>query len=412
MAQTVFFSWQGDTSDGIGRGFVKDILRDVCREIASDTTLDEPPRDLRVDSDTQGVPGQVAIVETIFKKIDECAVFVADMTLVGRLKDDEGVPNPNVLIEYGRAVKAVSNQRVICVMNTAYGEPTEHDIPFNLRHLRWPIRYKLAENASREEKKKEKQKLARELKIAIRACLETLPEPPVDSLSEFQEAVANDPPARFRKPGDSLGFEDDDYSSREVFLLDGPAMWLRLMPTIDPARQWTLRELKDSAVTPRPFLMPLVYDHVGCSYLRAEDGMGLFRMRQRDSTGTRSKTVKTESASFAFNSGEIWSIDTSLLRESSDRFPFAENYFVEAIVNYGFFLQSLGLQGPYRWIAGIFGAKGRSFNLIRYAREGSGNRCASELITDAGQYNCGQNPAEALLPFFKKIFDSCGLERP
>ena len=123
MARTVFFSWQKDTPNNIGRNFLKDILHDVCKEIASDDTLDKSLRDLNVDSDTQGAAGQVAITETILEKIDQCTVFVADMTLVGRLKDDEGVPNPNVLIEYGRAVKAVGNKRVICVMNTAYGEP-------------------------------------------------------------------------------------------------------------------------------------------------------------------------------------------------------------------------------------------------------------------------------------------------
>jgi hypothetical protein len=408
--RTVFISWQKDTPDNIGRSFLKDILHDVCKEIASDDTLDKSLRDLNVDSDTQGAAGKAAITETILEKIDQCTVFVADMTLVGRLKDDEGVPNPNVLIEYGRAVKAVGNKRVICVMNTAYGEPKDYDIPFNLRHIRWPIRYKLAEGASPEVKKQERQNLARELNMAIRTSLATLPPPAVDAPLIFQETTTKDGPARFRRPGDSLGFEDNGYSSREVSLSSGPAMWLRLMPIGDPGREWSRSELKERAATPRPLLMPLVSNYLGCSYLRAEDGIGLFGMSQKDSA-VRSKSVRTDSASFAFKTGEIWTIDTSLLREKSDRLPFAEHYFVQAITNYGFFLQSLGLNGPYRWIAGIVGAKGRAFSLERYPRYGSENPCASDLIEDEGQYTGGQDPTQSLLPFFTKIFDSCGLER-
>lgn len=413
MTRTVFFSWQSDTPNRVGRSFLKEVLEEVCKGIASDSAVDEALRDLEVDSDTQGEPGQPPIIDTIFKKIDASAVFVGDITLVGSRENGSRVPNPNVLIEYGWALKTLTHQRVIWVMNRAYGEPIGENLPFDLRHAKRPTTYNLPEGAAAELKKSEKQKLVKSLSASIRASLATLPTQVVDAPPKFQEAFTNDGPARFRKSGESLGFEDNGLSTsaKEVFLIDGPAMWLRLMPMTNPLRHWSVRELKERAMTTRPVLMPLVYRHPGCSYLRAEDGFGLFQMPQKE-TSLQSKSVKTGSSSFAFETGEIWSIDTSLLRDRSDRLPFAENYFVEAIRNYGLYLQSLGMQTPYRWVAGIVGVKGRYFNLQRYERLSGGQRCVSDLITAEGQYNCEPDPTQALLPFFDQVFEKCGLERP
>lgn len=121
MAATVFFSWQADTPNGIGRNFVRRALEDACADIVGDGAVDEARRGLEVDSDTQGVAGQPPIVETILKKIDAAKVFVADMTFVAKRLDGGASPNPNVLIEYGWALKSLTHQRIICVMNTSFG---------------------------------------------------------------------------------------------------------------------------------------------------------------------------------------------------------------------------------------------------------------------------------------------------
>ena len=49
-------------------------------------------------------------------------------------------PNPNVMLEYGYALDALGNQRLIGVFNKAFGKPD--DLPFDLRHRRWPIQYR------------------------------------------------------------------------------------------------------------------------------------------------------------------------------------------------------------------------------------------------------------------------------
>src|SRR5438034_10474649 len=131
MARTIFFSWQADTPTRTGRNFIRDVLEEVCKRIAADTGVDEALRGVGVDSATRCVAGQPPIADTIFKKIDASSVFVADMTFVGKRIDTRPTPNPNVLIEYGWALKEKTHERVISVMNTAYGAPSGETLPFN-----------------------------------------------------------------------------------------------------------------------------------------------------------------------------------------------------------------------------------------------------------------------------------------
>jgi hypothetical protein len=168
---TVFFSWQSDTPTGTGRNFVRKALQDACEAIASDAAIDEAHRDLTVDSDTQGVAGHPPILDTIFKKIDAARVFVADMTLVARRPDGGASPNPNVLIECGWALKSLSHQQVVCVMNTAYGKPTGEALPFDMRHARWPLCYELAGTATLEVRSEQRKRLTKHLTEAVRSCL-------------------------------------------------------------------------------------------------------------------------------------------------------------------------------------------------------------------------------------------------
>ena len=78
MKHTIFFSWQSDTPTISGRNLVERALDRAVGAIGQDTEVEEAAREgLEVDRDTQGVSGSPPIVETIFKKIDLAAVFVA-----------------------------------------------------------------------------------------------------------------------------------------------------------------------------------------------------------------------------------------------------------------------------------------------------------------------------------------------
>jgi len=82
---TVFYSWQSDVPSKFNRTFIEKALTKALKRLRSDATLEPALRDteIRLDKDTQGVAGSPPIAETILKKIEECAVFVADLSFVG-----------------------------------------------------------------------------------------------------------------------------------------------------------------------------------------------------------------------------------------------------------------------------------------------------------------------------------------
>lgn len=414
MKTSIFFSWQGDTPTGIGRNFLRKALEEACKEIVAESSIDEAERDeLVVDSDTQGEAGQPPIAETIFKKIDTSAVFVADMTFTAKRVDERPSPNPNVLIEYGWALKSLSHSRVISVMNDAYGEPSAETLPFDLAHVRWPTRFTLQENALAEQKVDARRKLVTSLKGAIKASLATISPPLALPMPVFPQTVPKDGPARFRNANEELGYADGFGSRYKTFLRPGPAMWLRIMPSSPPGRTWAPHELKKVAVAGDILhLLPLV-NNSGPSFLRAEDGWGTF-----DGSGPIDEQQKRREApdiAFAFQTGEIWSIDTTLLAGNSDWIPFIERTFNARFSEYADFIKGLGIPPPYRWIAGIAGVKGRQLAVpseVGFMDIGSNSQiCLSDIVEVEGLYQAGQAPADALNPFYTAIFEKCGIER-
>lgn len=174
-ANTVFYSWQSDTPNGVNRSFIERALEKAITAIGKNTEL-SPALRVELDQGIKGVTGSPPIAETILAKIQSCTAFVADLTLVGEsLKELVGpgdaprrFPNPNVLIEYGYALHARTDKAVVAVMNTAYGEPA--DLPFDLRHKNWPIRYQLKDPQD-PEKPAKLEELARTLEKALREIL-------------------------------------------------------------------------------------------------------------------------------------------------------------------------------------------------------------------------------------------------
>ena len=129
--------------------------------------------ELLVDRDTQHVPGSPPIFDTILDKIQKAVIFVPDLTFVGTRANGKPVPNPNVLLEYGYALNQHGHRRIIAVMNSAYGEPTQENMPFNLGHRRFPIRYTLHEDATDETRKTVRDSLSKELDAAIRLIFDS-----------------------------------------------------------------------------------------------------------------------------------------------------------------------------------------------------------------------------------------------
>lgn len=409
MGKTLFFSWQADTPSRVGRGFLKQCLEEVCQNLTADTDIDEAHRDMSVDSDTQGVAGQPPIVETIFRKIDEASVFFADLTFVGTRLDERPAPNPNVLIEYGWALKSLKHERVICVMNTGFGVPTAENMPFDLRHVRWPIQYSLPDSASADDIKKEKRKVVAALTTAIRACIATIPEDSKLS-NEFPAAATGNDKARFRNSNEELGFTEGffDDEPKKVMLTDGPAIWLRVMPFFSPSRTWPVHELKELFLTdPQP--LPITFGN-GCNQLRAEDGVGMYRP-----LNSSDNPQLTDSVAFMFETGEIWSVDTHLLTRNDRILFFLEEQLERTLLRDIQFLKRIGAEPPYRVIAGVTGIKGRAYNYPlppNQGRVGLGPICAANIVEEKGVYMNGAEPIEALRPFFEALFNKCAMQRP
>lgn len=423
MSTTVFFSWQADTPTKTGRNFLRQALEEACKIISQEAKFEEAPRDfeIEVDSDTSGVPGQPPIVETIFEKIDIASVFVADLTFVSKRFDgDRLVPNPNVLIECGRALKSLGYKRLIYVMNTTYGEPSKDNMPFNLMHVRFPTKYKLSETSSPEEIRAEKDRLVPIFVKYIEACLTEVPAPILASPPNFSETTQKDGPARFRSSGEELGVEEKfspmrSNSLRKVFLNDGPCIWLRMFPMKVIEKRWAIPELKEIVRANVNSFYPIYSETGGYSFLRATDGIGMFNVSSLPTT-PESKDLNASSVTFLFENGEIWSIDTDLLSYYPDMIfdEVIEESFVKGLNNYLAFLRKLGVSDSVKWMAGITGIKGRrlTYDTVRGSlRFGADPICLTDTIMAEGEFGNDLDPTTTLMPFFTDIFNKCGISR-
>src|SRR6185437_6170354 len=135
--------------------------------------------------------------------------------------------------------KSRGRPRIVAVMNEAYGPP-DGALPFDLAHLRFPITYNLPDQATPEERRRQREQLTKTFASALKL---------VFTSPEFQDALPKEPTAppfpkrecfgggaRFRGPG-PIGITWNDLPGRsvptqEIFLSEGAAMWLRLMPAL------------------------------------------------------------------------------------------------------------------------------------------------------------------------------------
>jgi hypothetical protein len=172
MDFTIFYAWQSDRIQKTHRYLIRDAANEAVKRIGTDVDIEDSPR---LDHDTQDVSGTPEIAGTIYRKIQDSGIFLADLTFVGSTDLLEGhkkklLPNPNVTLELGYAARSVGWERIICVMNTAWG-PTE-ELIFDLRHRRWPICYKL-ESEDGEAIRNTRKLLREQIQIALRSAMDS-----------------------------------------------------------------------------------------------------------------------------------------------------------------------------------------------------------------------------------------------
>src|SRR4051794_18745396 len=126
--QKIFYSWQKDLPNKTNRGLIGDALELAVKELHRDPEIEIEPV---IDRDVAGMPGSPDIAHTILAKIKEAEVFVADVSTINRGAEGRPTPNPNVLVELGYAMGVLGHERIIMVLNAAYGDPEL--LPFDLR---------------------------------------------------------------------------------------------------------------------------------------------------------------------------------------------------------------------------------------------------------------------------------------
>jgi hypothetical protein len=140
VTQTVFYSWQSDLPNSTNRSLIEQALETAAKTIRSDDSVEVEPV---IDRDTAGIAGSPDIANTIFDKIARSTVFVADVSIINSGSRKRRMPNPNVLVELGFALRALGSERVVMVMNSHFGAPDA--LPFDLK-LRRIVTYTSAPN--------------------------------------------------------------------------------------------------------------------------------------------------------------------------------------------------------------------------------------------------------------------------
>jgi hypothetical protein len=182
MKIKIFYSWQTDTASKINRNFIFDCIKKSVKAICKKPEFQNV--DFEILEGVTNEPGSVAVANQITdERIPNCDIFIADLTVVNHLFPDslseeiirdlkqsiKPSPNPNVLLEYGVAYRALGVEKIIGVINGYYGSPKSDNkkIPFDLRHLRFPIEYNLSEKTDNIQKAEIKKSLISTLINAV-----------------------------------------------------------------------------------------------------------------------------------------------------------------------------------------------------------------------------------------------------
>lgn len=168
MKDTVFWSWQNDLPSKTNREFIRQALSVAVDRVSQELDVEDVER-VELDHDTKSSPGMVDIGQTILDKITKCAVMVADVTPISTSSKGKALPNPNVMIELGYGLHALGYERIIAILNTAYGAAVE-DLPFDIRHRRI-LTYHLPENVDASIRKTVRENLTKQLTSAIQTNL-------------------------------------------------------------------------------------------------------------------------------------------------------------------------------------------------------------------------------------------------
>jgi hypothetical protein len=420
VAIRIYWSWQSETPIRIGRAFVRDALKEAVEQLKINAEIDEPERDAaRIDHDPERVSGGAGLVQQILAIIDSAAVFVGDITAVGRIGSGTDIQaesagnkviNSDVAMELGYAWRALREQKLIAIFNSHYG--WQEDLPFDVRNQADAIAFTLTPNAGRPEIELERKKLVARLVSAIDRCVQE-PEPSAQQSSAtpstFNKAVYFESGEALAQTGESTGNGSSYSYATDTFC------YLRLMPMPKLERPLTLATL--SEVVHRA---PLLSRQPGgaLSGTNAYGAIG-FEVGARPGRGRGKLAASTQ----LFPTGEIWSVNGALVahergeRPAWIKLPFLASVVFERVYYdnlralIAFAQEYLSLSPPWQVECGLVGILGLHVGLSPEDIRGPVRKAD---VTLRRTLKAEDEPAmdKLLLEFFNLLHQAMGSVRP
>jgi hypothetical protein len=361
---TLFYAWQSDQPSKVNRHFIRRALDDAARRLTEDQSLGA---DVIVDADTEGVVGTPPVTETILQKIGKADIFVPDLTFTAETKSGKLVPNPNVMVEYGYALHALTYEAMMPVMNAHFGVP--EDLPFDLGHVRHPTQYNVPPDAPDGERRAARAKLSAKLEDILRLMIKSALNK-VRSKNPFVPKSPERAPAFFFQPGDVLA-NFGNPGEQELRFKRDRAIYLRLYPAYADQPRIGLTRAIEIAQRVMPLQRVI-------SSLSTRNDWGAISLQPHGDGIT--------SFSQIFETGELWGVSEEPFKSGERPFVAAigvERAFVAALNNYRIVCESdLKLRPPFTVEFGATGLKDR-YLLVPSAEFPSTGDYAGPILTDS-----------------------------
>lgn len=313
VEKTVFWSWQSDLDQRVTREVIRFALDAAIGMLAAEVEEAERPS---LTSDTQGVAGTPDIVATIYRKIDEAAVFVGDVTPIAVSGSNKACANPNVLLEMGYANRALTESRVIQVWNTAFEGATLDKLPFDMRGRRGPIGFHLPPGADTAALRRVRSDLAKQLASALKLSLGQLPPPPPEAV-HWQPHFAGDPDLWFDRAEPQLVTNPAHGTSKFVWRDQFPG-YARLIPS-----KWTAKPGAKSALANHLGHPALLARANALSYGVSKGGTLVYWPGKKE-FGAYPTLAVTQ---WFEKTGEFWGVGGGFLFEREGRVRLATGYY-------------------------------------------------------------------------------------
>jgi hypothetical protein len=414
----IFWSWQADTPGKTGRHFVRQALLDAIRDLQHPEDVEEPSERerknaLHLDQDRQGVPGSPDLFRTILEKIDASTVFIADVTPVSTISartiGGETIPekrnmNPNVAIELGYALKALSDHNVLMVLNTHYGDRSF--LPFDLAHKAGPIMFHLPPSADKTAIQFEAANLKGRFVLALRPYLELRGHAaPVPAFSETPTTVSQ---AAYYQPNEVLATFGGEADKVEYAYRDGKGFYLRIIPMTR---------------LPQPLPRSTLIGEIRRRGLYAmwRNPSGLYAQNRYGAIVIEPESVRggpIKASTQLFPNGEIWGVARWLLKDNDyGRFVPAQAFegtFQRTLSRYlEFMSQGLNIPPPYTVVAGGVGLEGLDFVINSTGIDPYGPFYDDEFSVRLVLNDTSSAAVDVILVrIFEELFQRSGYSRP